>query len=164
MRTGSYTFTFEAFASADGIYYSSGVSDFVNLPITIINSSYGLEPILAESSIIFNATDNDKGLSMTVNYTSLLSNPNIRLAMYRRSYATEYATDYNLVDLQDYATTTLTTTNNQKEYIIFASPVAENSRTIELEDTMMTGTYRLSFRLYDNDTMIGEINRYIIIK
>ena len=164
LRTGSYTFTFEAFASADGIYYSSGVSDFVNLPITIINSTYGLEPILAESSIIFNATDNDKGLSMTVNYTSLLSNPNIRLAMYRRSYATEYATDYNLVDLQDYATTTLTTTNNQKEYIIFASPVAENSRTIELEDTMMTGTYRLSFRLYDNDTMIGEINRYIIIK
>jgi hypothetical protein len=28
----------------------------------------------------------------------------------------------------------------------------------------MTGTYRLAFRLYDSNTMIGEINRYIVIK
>ena len=164
IATGSYTFSFEAFGSTDGIYYSQGASSFVNLPITIINSKYGLNPILDENSVIFSATNNDKALIMTINYTSLLSNPNIRLAMYRRKYDGVYDTDYELVDLQDYATTVLTTSNNSSEYILTRSPVAVNSKTIELEDELISGTYRLSFRLYDNDTMIGEINRYIVIK
>ena len=101
---------------------------------------------------------------MTINYTSLLSNPNIRLAMYRREYDEIYDTDYELVDLQDYATTVLTTSNNPCEYILTSSPTAVNTKAIELEDELITGTYRLSFRLYDNDTMIGEVNRYIVIK
>ena len=163
IATGSYTFTFEAFASTDGIYYSSGASSFVNLPIPIINSKYGLEPILNPNSVIFSA-NNDKALAMTINYTSLLSNPNIRLAMYRRKYDTPYQTDYELVDLQDYATTVLTTSSNANEYVLTRSPVAVNTVTIELEDELITGTYRLSFRLYDNDTMIGDVNRYIVIK
>ena len=163
LATGSYTFTFEAFGSTDGIYYSSGASDFVNLPITIINSKYGLNPILNENSVIFSA-NNDKALIMTINYTSLLSNPSIRLAMYRREYDEIYDTDYELVDLQDYATTVLTPSNNESEYILTSSPTAVNTKTIELENELITGTYRLSFRLYDNNTMIGEINRYIVIK
>ena len=163
LATGSYTFTFEAFGSNDGIYYSSGASDFVDLPITIINSKYGLNPILNENSVIFSA-NNDKALGMTINYTSLLSNPSIRLAMYRREYDEIYDIDYELVDLQDYATTVLTPSNNPSEYILTNSPVAVNTKAIELESELITGTYRLSFRLYDNDTMIGEINRYIVIK
>ena len=163
LATGSYTFTFEAFGSPDGIYYSSGSSDFVNVPLNIINSKYGLNPTLNDNSVIFSA-NNDKSLQFTIEYTSLLSNPNLRLAMYRREYDQIYDTDYELVDLQDYADVTLTTTNNPYEYLLTAHPSAINTHTILLKDELLTGTYRLSFRLYDSDTMIGEINRYIVIK
>ena len=163
LATGSYTFIFEAFASNDGIYYSSGETDTENVPLTIINSKYGLNPVLDENSVIFSA-NNDKPLIVKTYYTSMLTNPSIRLAMYRRQYDQVYDTDYDLVDLQDYVSTTLTTTTNEKEYMLNANPDAVNSNTLALNDELLTGTYRLSFRLYDSDTMIGEINRYIVIK
>ena len=164
LGSGAYTFVFEAFGSADGIYYGSGTSSFVNLPITVINSKYGLEPTLTEDSVIFEAEKEDQALKYTIRYTSLLNNPNLRLAMYRRQYNDKYDTDYDLVDLQDYVADTLTTTNNQYEYLLSNNPAATTTQTWILEDSLLTGTYRLSFRLYDGNTMIGEINRYIVIK
>ena len=161
--TGSYTFKFEAFASPDGIYYSSGEPDIETVSITIINSTYGLNPVLDEDSIIFSA-NNDKSLNVTTYYTSLLNNPSIRIAMYRRQYDEVYDTDYTLVDFQDYVVGDLTTTNIQYEYLLTGNPQAVNENLIRLESELLTGTYRLSFRLYDSNTMIGEINRYIVIK
>ena len=84
--------------------------------------------------------------------------------MYRRQYDEAYDTDYDLVDLQDYAANTLTATNNQYEYRLSNNPSAVNTFSIPFGNDLTTGTYRLSFRLYDSDTMIGEINRYIVIK
>ena len=163
LASGSYTFVIEVFASSDGIYYSSGNPVYYNIPITIINSKYGLDPQLDDDSVIFSAS-NDKDLKFTINYTSLLSNPNLRLALYRREYDTVYDTDYVLVDLGDYINSTLRTTNNQYEYLLKNSPSATENFIIPLNDTLLTGTYRLSFRLYDDNTQIGEIVRYIVIK
>ena len=163
LATGDYTFVFEAFASPDGIYYSSGKSDIKNVNLTIINSTYGLKPEINDESVIFSA-NNDKSLKFTVEYTSLLDNPNIRVAMYRRKYDTTYDTNYELVDLQDYCKYDLSTTNNPKEYLLINGPSATNGFTFPLNNELLTGTYRLSFRLYDGDTLIGDINRYIIVK
>ena len=164
LGTGSYTFVFEAFASADGIYYSSGDADYENIPITVINSTYGLDPVINDESVIFSSTNNTKSLKFNIAYSSRLDNPNLRLAMYRRKYVNIYDTEYELVDFQDYSAFDLTTTNNLKEYLLLSEPAANNGFTYLLKNELITGTYRLSFRLYDDDTMIGEINRYIIIK
>lgn len=163
LATGDYTIIFEAFGSPDGIYYSSGEADHYNIDLTIINSTYGLKPELNENSVIFNK-NNNKPLKVNIGYTSLLDNPNIRLAMYRREYDEAYDTDYVLVDLQDYVDQPLFGTNNTSEYMIISNPSATNDLTLTLKNSLQTGTYRLSFRLYDDDTMIGEIIRYIIIK
>ena len=163
LATGSYQFNFEAFASPDGIYYSSGTPDYYRESIDIINSSYGLKPEIFDETTIFSAV-NDKALKFNIGYTSLLDNPNIRLAMYRRKYNTTYDTNYELVDFQDYSLYELTPTDNAKEYLLINGPSANNGFTYQLKNELLTGTYRLSFRLYDSDTMIGEVNRYIIVK
>lgn len=163
IATGDYTVVFEAFGSPDGIYYSSGEPDYYNLDLTIINSSYGLKPELNQDSVIF-SKNNNKTLKATINYTSMLDNPNIRLAMYRRKYDEIYDTDYELVDLQDYVNQALFGTNNTNEYLIINNPNATNELTLMLKSELETGTYRLSFRLYDDNTMIGEVVRYIIVK
>lgn len=163
LATGSYTFVVEAFASYDGIYYSKDDPEYSNIPLTIINSTYGLNPVLDNNSVVFSAT-NDKNLKFTVSYTSHLDNPNIRLAMYRRNYDEVYDTDYTLVDLQDFANQHLYPTSNTSEYLLISNPNANNEFTILLKNELLTGTYRLCFRLYDDNTQIGEIIRYIIIK
>jgi len=163
LATGSYTFVIEAFASADGIYYSRGNPEYYEIDLDIINSQYGLNPVINDNSVIFSA-NNDKNLSFTIAYTSLLDNPNIRLAMYRRKYDEIYDINYQLVDFADYVDQTLFSTNNTYEYMLISNPSTNNEFTIVMDDELLTGTYRLAFRLYDGNTQIGEVIRYIIIK
>ena len=163
LASGDYTFVFETFASPDGIYYSRGEPVIEDVELTVISSIYGLNPTVADSSVVIDK-DNPGYLTFDIAYTSLLNDPNIRIAMYRRRYDAIYDTHYDLVDLQDYVTQSLFTTDNEKEYLIVEDPSANNSFTMALESGLLTGTYRLAFRLYDNDVMIGEIIRYIIIR
>ena len=163
LPTGEYHFVFEAFGSLDGIYYSSGLPDTKNLDIMIINSEYGLNPTIKDESTIFNS-DNDKDLKFSIQYESLLENPNIRLSLYRRNYNDIYDTTYELVDLRDYLDQDLFGTENDKEYLLINDPNKYNDFTLKMSNKLLTGTYRLIFKLYDNDVLIGEITRYIIIK
>ena len=164
LATGTYTFNFEAFASPDGIYYSSGTPDYYQENINIINSTYGLDPVIDENSIIYSSA-NDKTFNFTINYTSLLNSPNIRVQMFRRKYDTVYDTNYQTFDFQNFLAYQLPqSTSNQYEYIIDNNPIRTRSFTFPVQSTLTTGTYRLAFRLYDGDTMIGEIYRYIIVK
>ena len=162
LSTGSYTFVVESFASDDGIYYSDNPV-VTNIPMTIISSIYGLKPTIADTSVVLKA-ENPNDLVFSIDYTSLLTTPNLRIAMYRRKYDTVYDTNYELVDLQDYSSDTLGATTNTNEYLLMYDPQATNNFTIHLNDDLLTGTYRISFRLYDDATQIGEVIRYIVIR
>lgn len=162
LPTGDYTFVIENFASPDGIYYSSGNPVVTNIPVTIISTTYGLNPIISDESTILSVNNNEE-MTFTIDYTSLLSNPNIRVAMYRRKYDEIYDTNYELVDFQDFIDLEMVEYNT-KEYLLINSPNATNNFTLPMNSELTSGTYRLVFRLYDNDTKIGEIIRYIIVK
>ena len=162
LATGSYTFVIEFFASPDGIYYSRGNPVTRNIPINIISTTYGLRPTISDDSTILRSV-NDKDLEFTVDYTSRLNNPSLRIAMYRRRYDQVYDTNYDLVDFQDFIDMELVETNHY-EYVLTDSPNATNSFDLPMVENLTTGTYRLVFRLYDNNTKIGEIVRYIIVK
>ena len=164
LSTGTYTFVFETFASPDGIYFSSGNTSVSNMVLPIINSKYGLNPVIDDNSVVYTGNGNTKSLNVTIGYTSLLDNPNIRVAMYRRQYDTPYDTDYDLVDLQDFVDQTIFGTANEHEYLLVQTPYSTNTVSLPFKETLLTGTYRLSFRLYDGNTLIGEVVRYIIIK
>ena len=104
-------------------------------------------------------------MKFTVHYTSLLSNPNIRISIYRRLYNQIYETNYEIVDLQDYVRFSMTSTDDVNyEYMLISSPRATNQMELALGNSLLTGTYRLVFKLYDNDTLIGDVTEYIIIK
>ena len=164
LATGSYSFVFETFGSPDGIYYSTGSTDEVTKNINIINTTYGFKPEINQDNVIFDGTGNKKNLVFSIDYESRLDNPNIRLAMYRRKYNEIYDTNYELVNFQAYAAESLRSTDNTYEYLLISNPNNNNGMTILMNENMKTGTYRLSFRLYDGDTMIGEVVRYIVIK
>ena len=97
-------------------------------------------------------------------YDSGLSNPSLRMTLYRRKYDNVYDTNYEQVDLNDYVDQLLFATNTPNEYILTSNPEAINEFSILLKNNILTGTYRLEFKLYDNDTLIGTVKNYIIIK
>ena len=153
----------ETFGSPDGIYYSSGQSVEYRRTITIINSTYGLKVDIDESTVVFDS-NNDKNLKLTITYTSMLSNPSIRVMMYRRKYDQVYDTNYELVDFNDIMMYDFTETNTQYEYELINGPRPTNQLELAMDSQLLTGTYRLVFRLCDNDTVIGDVIQYIIIK
>ena len=168
IATGDYKINIEIFGSSDGIHFSNDsnkVSAIETIDTTIILSGYGLKATINDDSTVIVNDGSDKVLSGQIQYTSYLTNPNIRLRMYRRQYDAIYSTAYELVDLQDYVLDELVETTATHSYLLIQNPVQTNSYSINLKKQgMLTGTYRLDFELYDNNSYIGKHSIYVVIK
>ena len=169
IASGVYKLVIETFGSSDGIYYGLESSAKIEKEITIINDIFGLSAEMYESDVLI---DKDTGLSEDENnyvefqfaYSSGLTNPNIRVSLYRRTYTDVYNYTYELVDLQDYVTNELKATNNSKEYVVKESPSSSFQYILNMKDNLKTGTYQIKFSLYDEDNYVGSIDKYIIIE
>ena len=169
LATGDYRIEIESFGSPDGIYYGLTASDKIDLNVRIINSAYGLKVTTMNTNKIINK---DTGINenksdtfvSVVEYSSRLSNPNIRVALYRRNYTEEYSQNYTLVDFKDYTSSVLTETSKEKEYLMSTTPSATTTNYYKIKTDLITGTYKLVYKLYDGDTYVGEAFDYIVIK
>jgi len=170
LATGTYKIKIESFGSSDGIYYGLESSDSTEVTLIIINSAYGLKATTEDNlKIVDSKTGNtEKGnnyYTTKIEYSSGLANPNIAMSLYRREYTDDiYSQTYQKVDLKDYVTNLLTATNREKEYIVSDNPVDISYNYLLFKDNLVTGTYKLVFKLYDEDNLIGETYEYFIIK
>ena len=169
IASGNYKLRFESFGSPDGIYYGLNSSDTKDFNIEIVNEIYGLDiSTTAEEMIINKDTGNNESGSATIKYdieyNSGLKNPSIHIKMYRRNYNTIDDTTYSLVDMQDYFDNALVAGNQNKEYILIDNPNENTSITLRVKDSLVSGTYKMEFILYDGTSAIGTVNKYIIIK
>ncbi len=169
LASGNYTLLIESFASPDGIYYGLTSLDQERIPFEVKNTLYGLKVTANNSQLIINKTtglteDETNAIALYFEYSSGLLNPNLRVSLHRREYDQIYQDTYLLVDFKDFFTNDLATTNLDKVYMLFNSPQSVMSTIFYLKENLTSGTYRLQFSLYDNDTYIGEVHKYIIIK
>ena len=168
LASGSYTLRVESFGSADGIYYGLTSSDVVDIPITIVSNLFGLKVDLPDDSVIIDKAtgkgDNDNNaMVFTIHYTSGLSNPNLRISMYRRNYDEVYSSAYEKVDIKDYVTNTLIDRGDYN-YLLFDNPHETQTLFLYTRESLKSGTYKIVFSLYDDNTYIGEVYQYVIIK
>lgn len=169
IATGNYKLRIESFGSPDGIYYGLTASDTYDVSLYIINEIYGLDITTTDQEKIIDGTtgktlNNASSIKFNINYNSGLANPHIDMKLYRRNYDTVYSTNYTLVDLQDYVTSSLIPTGTPKEYLVIDNPNTNTSLVLILKNNLQTGTYRLDFILLDGTTVIGTVEKYIIIK
>ena len=169
LATGDYKIKIESFGSSDGIYYGLTASGQIELDVRIINSSYGLKVTTEDKLKIVNKntgfTMNENANFMSkIEYSSGLQNPNIAVSLYRRDYSDIYSERYNLVDLADYVKTYISPTARKKEYVVSVKPAKEFNIAYVLKDNLVSGTYKLVYKLYDGNTYVGEAYEYIVIK
>ena len=169
LASGDYTIKVESFGSSDGIYYGLTASDLAEVKVKIINSSFGLKIKTSDKMKIIDketgyTLNGNNSLSATVEYSSALSDPNIAVSLYRRDYSDVFSQDYVLVDLKDYVTNILTQTNREKEYVAFQNPLSSMTHFLLLKQNLITGTYKLVYKLYDGDNYVGEAYEYVVIK
>ena len=177
LPAGNYTIKVEAFYSTDGIYFGREPADVTTVNFRMMNKSYGLTvDIPYEEIIIDHATGLNINKTRTINasivYSGLLLEPNMKVALYRRSYATVNNMNYSLVPITSYITNNVTmfgTNSNIYTIISELTPsvgetIIPNTYTFNVGSDLTTGTYKLEFRLYDGDAYVGNVVKYIIIK
>ena len=84
--------------------------------------------------------------------------------LYRRDYSSIYSNNYELVNLKDYITNDYQVTNNENEYLLTSNPVDNTEIFMYLKDKLTTGTYKMTFSLYDGNSYIGKVEQTLIIK
>ena len=169
LASGNYKLLIESFASPDGIYYGLISHDSVEIPFVVKNTIYGLVATVDQEELVIDKEtglndNNTSTMSYTINYSSGLLNPNLRVSLYRRDYSEVYSDHYNLVDFKDYFSDELVSTNLENVYMLFDPPTNVMTTTFHLKDHLVSGTYKLVFALYDNNTHIGNVYKYIVIK
>ena len=167
---GLYTIKVEGFYSTDGIYFGKTPSDTKQVTFRLMNNSYGLNVTIPENELVIDHTtglniNNNRDLHATITYSGSLVEPNVKVALYRRSYSSQFALNYNLVDLSNYISNNVTEFgNNTKIYNIIEEQGSTSSYTFTFNQSLTTGTYKLDFRLYDGNAYVGNIIKYVIIK
>ena len=169
LASGEYKLLIESFGSHDGIYYGLESNDSVIVPFKVTNTLYGLKLTIDDNQAVINKktgfTENKNNtIVANLEYSSGLENPNIRVSLKRRNYDSVYNTVFTLVDFKDYFSNAYDSTNLSKVYLVTNNPRSSISYYLYLKDNLKSGTYKLIFALYDNNTYIGETYKYLVIK
>ena len=64
----------------------------------------------------------------------------------------------------DYVKTDLKSSGRDKEYIVSENPTNSIMYFLTLKSDLITGTYKVVYKLYDREAYVGEDYEYIIIK
>ena len=168
VTTGNYKMRVEVFGSPDGIYYGLDSSDYVDIPLYIINEIYGLDVDTTPNEMIIdsvtgNTLNNTNLVKYNIEYNSGLTDPKLHIKLFRRSYDEVYDTDFEIVNLTDYVTNLFSETD-ENEYLVVNNPRENSELNLFFKPNLQTGTYKVEFILYDGTTAIGSVDKYIIIK
>lgn len=172
-----YNFRFQLFASSDGVHnshmFEATPNDFI---FTLVGD---------DNAIIVDCDDEEKliigetGLNMfdknfnsyTLKYTSVLSNPNVRVSLYKRDIDTSNSISYQEVDFNQVFSSYLFYANgsgyigsSSYERVLTVSPDIDNNLIFAINEDVTSGTYKLDFKLYDGNQLIDDDFKYIIVK
>ena len=110
--------------------------------IPIVNTNYGYKVELDDNSVLIDketglTKNNTNALNFKIDYSGYFENPKITVALYRRKYDNVYSYEYELVNLRDYVTNSLTTSVNENEYLVTNSLQATQNFTLNLKNTLI---------------------------
>ena len=169
LPVGEYTLRCTLFASSDGlhnsIYENSVTSEFtvyvVGSDNAIVVSSEDLEKVvIGETGLNLNESTVN---TYTVTYESELNNPNLRVEVSKRKIDDINSTEYESIPFDHLFKERLTTASGNEKYINIGNSNTGNVR-FTLIDNLTSGTYKIVFKLYDNNQVIDDDVKYVIVK
>ena len=168
LETGTYLIRAQSFGSTDGTYFSSAIAEDSE-SVQIVSSNYGFLVTLGDGSVIIDKTtgkgkDNSNNLNFTIGYSGNFSTPKVVVSLYRRKYDDIYSYEYEQVNLSTYVTNALTSTSVTNEYLVTSNVQASQNYTLTTRTNLTTGTYKIRFSLYDDDVLITNMDKSVIIK
>ncbi len=165
---GEYTVRYTLFASDDGLHNSNAENSVSQeFHVTVVSADHSIMVETADTcKLVDGATSlnmNNSGTNRyTVTYSSSLASPNFRVEVYRRDTSDADSTNYISVPFSQLFKTTLASAGGNEVYITMNGLSSKNF-DFELQDDLISGTYRVVFKLYDNNQLIDDDLQYVIV-
>ena len=175
LKEGLYYFKISPYASIDGYYYdelgTASIEVPVNVSYEVPNIEYGFDVVMADASRIIDKINDEAKISFNILQNGGLSNPNIRISLYKKDDLTAYEQKYSLVDLANYVTNNLDLVDD-KIYYVTTNPLEykapdylyNNFELNLITNKFENNGYKFIFELYDDSRRIGTIEKYFIVK
>ena len=166
---GSYTVRYTLFASEDGLHnsdYKNSIYQEFNV-VVVSSSSYITSECNDNTKLVYGETGLNNGNSKintyNVKYVADLNNPNFRVEIYKRNTNTVDTTTYTSVPFNTLFKNSYTIVSGN-EVTLPVTEEEEQSFDFELADSLTSGTYRVVFKLYDNNQLIDEDVKNVIVQ
>ena len=171
LPAGNYTMKFSIIASSDGLHASDLNVPTYTQSIQVINADNVITVSNADKTKIFYSEtglneDGNQINAYQVKYTSSLTNANLRLSIYKRNVDTSQTTEYTEIEYTKLFDNTLTGTGSTLYPYEVSLPFGVSPYTIPLtvNRNAKSGTYKLVFKLCDNDQIVDTDEAYLIVK
>ncbi len=177
LPSGNYTLVFTLFASADGKHNSHTLESLeYEVPVTLVGSDNSIKVTTDDKTkLVLGDTGlnalNLKYNTYVVSYTTVLTNPNVRVSLYKRNVDNKDTTVYTEVDFNTLFSNSLKSpgemsyiSKSSYERMLEVSAGISNNLYFNFSDNLTSGTYKLVFKLYDNNQLIDEDTKYVIVK
>ena len=170
LPAGSYTIRYTLFASEDGLHNSTYQNSvYEEFEVTVVSSdSYIAVSCNDNTKLVYGETGKNHGgtkiNTYTVEYLSELTNPNFRVEVYKRDTNNIDSTNYSSVAFSSLFKNNFTVITGGNEVVLPVVEDDEETFNFELADNLTSGTYRVAFKLYDNNQLIDEDVKNIIVQ
>ena len=177
LPAGNYKMVFTLFASSDGLHNSGGLQYVEReIDVTVVPADNAIRVTGQDQIKIIDGNKrlNENGTSESyyrVTTTQNLTSPNLRVTLYKRNTDnkddqtyTEINLDQVFVHSYNSPSTYGLTPGSPNELIVSNGVNSQTDVRMTYQDTLTSGTYRIVFRLYDQDQLIDEDFEYFIIK
>ena len=150
-----------------GINYSS-LANTITVPVIVSNSNpilnYSFNVSMDNNSRLISKSDEVKSLLFNIEVIDV-SNPSVKISLYKKDEMTAYNQDYSLINLLDYTDDSLILDNNNIYYALKDNILNSNSFTLNLKTTNLEYSgYKFVFDLYDGSKKIDTIEKYFIVR
>ncbi len=177
LPSGTYTLRFTLFASPDGRHNSHTLeSSSVDILVTVVGSDNSIVVETEdETKLVYGETGlNESGLNYneyTISFNSVLNNPNARISLYKRSTENKDTMEYIEVPINSLFTNYFVDPSSMlyiasSDYEKMLNINVNNKATLKfnLASDLTSGTYKIVFKLYDNNQLIEEEIKYVIVR
>ena len=178
LPAGNYRMVFTLFASSDGLHNSGDLQYVENeLNITVVPADNAIQAKTTQDQMkVVNGTTrlNESGTSEVryqITTIQSLTNPNLRIALYKRNTDNKDTTAYTEINLDQLFVNNYGIPENSGlvsgstyERVIGTTASEQMELRLPYAENLTSGTYRVAFRLYDSNQLIDEDQEYIIVK
>lgn len=177
LPAGNYEAVFTLFASSDGLHNSGNLQYTEDkIHITVVPAD---NAITVTSKDVMKIIDGETGLneesSKQSNYRIVavqsLENPNVRVSLYKRNITDQYDKSFSEINMNEVFSNTFDlpsfyglTTSSLYEVMVSNYINSQVDFKVDYNDSLTSGTYKIVFRLYDDNQLIDEDFEYFIIK